>query len=120
MAVPLFSEKIRWIKLAETESELLNQLADGRVRVLSAHGKHIGVLRVHDKIHAFRSICPHQGMSLEGGWHNSGQVVCPVHRYQFSLEHGRGAGLCLRIFRTESREDGFYAGIPYTAFTLFS
>ena len=42
-----------------------------------------------------------------------GNVVCPVHRYKFSLQNGRnssGEGYYLTTYPLEQREDGLYIG----------
>jgi 3-phenylpropionate/trans-cinnamate dioxygenase ferredoxin subunit len=43
-----------------------------------------------------------------------GNIVCPLHRYKFSMETGRntsGEGYFLKTYPIELREDGIYAGI---------
>lgn len=67
------------------------------------------------KLHACNATCPHAGGKLSDGYIDAlGNIVCPVHHYRFSLEHGRntsGEGYQLKIFKVEEREDGVYIDI---------
>ena len=43
-----------------------------------------------------------------------GNIVCPLHRYKFSIKNGRntsGEGYFLKTFAIEVREDGIFVGI---------
>ena len=66
-----------------------------------------------DKIIATQSYCPHAGGHFSGGWCKNGHLICPIHRYAYDLETGRGAkgqGDYINIYATELREDGLYIG----------
>jgi nitrite reductase/ring-hydroxylating ferredoxin subunit len=52
----------------------------------------IALFRDGDRVVALGDRCPHAGASLGGGWIEDGAVVCPLHRWRFSLGDGR----CLR------------------------
>ncbi|MCX6337228.1 MAG: hypothetical protein NT153_08110 [Bacteroidetes bacterium] len=44
----------------------------------------------------------------------TGQIVCPLHRYRFSLQNGRntsGEGYYLKTYPIEHREDGIFIGL---------
>lgn len=43
------------------------------------------------KIFALSAKCPHAGGDLTQGWCKEGKLVCPVHRYTYSLETGKGS-----------------------------
>ena len=43
-----------------------------------------------------------------------GNIVCPLHRYKFSLTNGRntsGEGFYMKTFPVEMREEGLYVGL---------
>jgi len=45
-------------------------------------------------------------------------IVCPLHRYKFSLMNGRnvsGEGYYLKTYPVEVREDGVFVGIEDSA-----
>jgi nitrite reductase/ring-hydroxylating ferredoxin subunit len=48
-----------------------------------------------------------------------GNIVCPLHRYKFSLVNGRnvsGEGYYLKTYPVEQREDGLYIGFEKSWF----
>lgn len=74
------------------EEKVKNHTKDGQLYFEKVNGQSIVFCREGDKINAFKNRCPHQGQSLQGGWCKKGKIVCPVHRYAFDLETGRGHG----------------------------
>lgn len=78
-------------------------------------GKKICIARVDNKAFACAAQCPHAAVPLVGGYVNvQQQIVCPLHRYKFSLENGRnvsGEGYFLKTYPVEEREDGWYIGL---------
>jgi nitrite reductase/ring-hydroxylating ferredoxin subunit len=109
----MFKEKLRWINTGFVPQDLLTMLPEGKVIVLRCEGRDIGFVRTKDVIHAFSSRCPHMQYSMEGGLCKDNLVVCPIHRYAFNIDDGRGEGLCLRIYNTEIRNGKFHVAIPY-------
>ena len=98
-----------WVKVLskqETEQEDFVQMA-------KANGKKICVIKHEGKFSAVQNSCPHAGGILSGGWCKEGHIICPIHRYAYSLTTGRGAegqGDYIDIFPTELRDDGLYVG----------
>jgi 3-phenylpropionate/trans-cinnamate dioxygenase ferredoxin subunit len=48
---------------------------------------------------------------------DSGNVVCPLHRYRFNVKNGynsSGEGFYLKTYPVEQREDGVYIGLEKT------
>lgn len=43
------------------------------------------------RIYALSSRCPHAGEDLSRGWCSEGKLICPYHRFSYSLETGRGS-----------------------------
>ena len=51
------------------------------------------------------------GIMADGFIDAAGMVVCPLHRYRFSLQNGRntsGEGYYLKTYPTQMKEDGLY------------
>lgn len=98
-----------WVKvLSKQETE-----REDFVEMIKASGKKICVIKHNGKFSAIQNSCPHAGGILSGGWCKEDNIVCPVHRYEYSLTTGRGAegqGDYIDIYPTELREDGLYVG----------
>ena len=103
-----------WYKIAESAAELF---PDGpeKLAEVEAGGKDICVALVKGKIKACAYQCPHAGARMSFGYLDTlGNIVCPLHRYKFSLENGRnvsGEGYFLKTYAIEEREDGVFIGI---------
>jgi nitrite reductase/ring-hydroxylating ferredoxin subunit len=76
--------------------------------------KKICIARYRDQYFAFSSKCPHAGGNLSEGYVDAlGNIVCPVHRYKFSLKNGRdtmGEGYRMKTYPVELRENGVFVG----------
>mgnify|MGYP003574957771 CR=1 FL=1 len=100
---------MKWIKLAMELPE------DDFVKTVKVDGKKLCLVRHQNKLHALQNSCPHAGGILSGGWCKNGNIICPLHRYEYNLETGRGlAGQndYVDVYPIEQREDGFYVGLP--------
>ena len=77
--------------------------------------KAVCVALAGDQLKACAAKCPHAGARMSEGYIDAlGNIVCPLHRYKFSLSGGRnvsGEGYFLKIYRIEEREDGIFLGI---------
>ncbi|HWB24049.1 MAG TPA: Rieske 2Fe-2S domain-containing protein [Chitinophagaceae bacterium] len=106
------STKYHWHKIAE-HTEELHFNSDG-LAVAEADGKKITLAKVGGNIKACAHKCPHAGGILADGFVDAaGNIVCPLHRYKFSLQNGRnssGEGFYLKTYPIEVREDGVYVG----------
>lgn len=91
----MFGRKLKWYLLFENE-EGLNDLFVGKTIVVHK-GVFGEILLVKSKsgYHAFKNKCPHQNKPLNGCWTEDNQIVCPFHRYHFSIENGQGHGTCI-------------------------
>lgn len=107
-------KKYRWQKIAGHVSEL--DFKDNHIAVAEAAGKKICIGKYQDKLFAFAHQCPHAGGLLAGGFIDAlGNVVCPLHRYKFSMQNGRnvsGEGYYLQHWPVALREEGVFAGMP--------
>ncbi len=111
------AKKYRWYKIAETKAEV--QLAEKAAVSMEAGGKKMCLAKYNDQLFACASTCPHAGGVMSSGWVDEfGNIVCPLHRYKFSLANGRntsGEGYFLKTYPIEERPDGIYVGVPETS-----
>lgn len=89
---------------------------DNHIAVAEVKGKKICIARYNDEWFAFAYKCPHaSGIMAEGYIDAVGNVVCPIHRYKFSLKNGRntsGEGYYLKIYPIKIKEEAVYVGLP--------
>ena len=101
---------MQWHKLAESELEL--DFGANKIAITYAGDKKICIGRHQDKLFAFAFSCPHaSGILADGYIDGLGNIVCPVHRYKFSLQNGRntsGEGYYLRHWPLEIRDNGVF------------
>lgn len=103
--------------VAEHVSELLFNAS--QIAVVEVMGKKICITRYRGQWFAFAYTCPHaSGIMADGYIDAAGNVVCPVHRYKFSLQNGRntsGEGYYLKTYPVqESASGGLSIGLPET------
>lgn len=109
-------KKYKWYKLAESAAEIETG-ANGMAR-MEAGGKSICLVKKADGLAACARKCPHAGGEMADGWLDAqGNIVCPLHKYRFSVTNGRntsGEGYFLSVYPVETRPDGIFIGIPET------
>jgi 3-phenylpropionate/trans-cinnamate dioxygenase ferredoxin subunit len=107
-----------WHKIADNISGI-NFNANGLAEV-DINGKTICLAKHHDQVFACTQKCPHAGALLAGGHIDAlGNLVCPLHKYKFSLKNGRnisGEGYYLKTFAIQEREAGVFICIEGSAF----
>ena len=107
------SKRYHWYKIAQNEDEL--DFGVNNLLQLEVGEKSICIARQKDELTACSGKCPHaSGLLADGYIDPLGNIVCPVHRYRFSLQNGRnvsGEGYHLKTYPVEIREDGVYVGI---------
>lgn len=84
------------------------------VKLIKLEGKKICLIKYENNLYAVQNTCPHAGGILSGGWCKNGHIVCPIHRYEYSLQTGRGAtgqGDYIDIYPVEERVNGVYIGL---------
>jgi 3-phenylpropionate/trans-cinnamate dioxygenase ferredoxin subunit len=92
------------------------------VETIKVDGRKLCLVRHQNKMHVLQNSCPHAGGILSGGWCKNGHIVCPIHRYEYNLETGRGAagqGDYINIYPLEKRDDGFYVGLKESFWKRF-
>ncbi|WP_439504691.1 Rieske (2Fe-2S) protein [Sediminibacterium sp.] len=101
-----------WIKVADYASELVWQ--SNQMCIVEADGKKITLALKDEQIFAFAHKCPHaSGIMADGFIDLAGNVVCPLHRYRFSIQNGRntsGEGYFLRTYPVKNSEEGVFIG----------
>lgn len=104
---------IQWHKIAESRLELFS--GENTIAEVLAGEKPVCVALEKDQVRACAAKCPHAGARMAEGYVDVlGNIVCPLHRYKFSLSGGRnvsGEGYFLKTYPVEERADGIYVGI---------
>jgi nitrite reductase/ring-hydroxylating ferredoxin subunit len=104
---------MKWHKIADHLNEIY--FSENNIGVADLNGKNICIGKFKESVFAFAYKCPHAGGLLADGYIDAlGNVVCPLHRYKYSLQNGRnvsGEGYYLKHWPVELRENGVYIGM---------
>ena len=104
---------ITWHKIAEHVNEL--NFHENNICVIEVNNKKMCLAKYQEALFVFAYTCPHAGGLLADGYIDAlGNVVCPVHRYKYSIKNGRnvsGEGYYLKHWPVEVREDGIFVGM---------
>lgn len=104
-----------WIKIFESKASAEVVLTENQPRLLVVRGKRICLVRREGKVFGVQDKCNHSGESLSKGNVNYlGEVVCPLHHYQFNLKTGReSAQRChdLECFPVKESDEGIFIGL---------
>lgn len=113
------SKQYNWYKIAENDVELANGNTNTLLEI-EVKGKRICIAKLNEQLYACAAKCPHAGGTMSHGFVDAfGNIVCPLHRYKFSLQNGRnisGEGYYLKTWPIEKREDGIYIGLDKSSF----
>jgi 3-phenylpropionate/trans-cinnamate dioxygenase ferredoxin subunit len=106
-------KKINWVKIADTATEI--QWQNNQMSIIEVEGKKITLVKFNSTIYAIAHKCPHaSGIMADGFIDALGNIVCPLHRYKFSLENGRntsGEGYYLKTYPVLTNDEGVFLGI---------
>jgi nitrite reductase/ring-hydroxylating ferredoxin subunit len=106
------SKKYQWHKIADTIDDI-NFATNGMVEI-EIKGKKVCVALQNENVLACAAKCPHAGGRMSDGYLDAlGNIVCPLHRYKFSLANGRnvsGEGYFLKNYPIEIRTNGIFIG----------
>ena len=106
-------KKSTWHKIAEHQNELAFNACN--LMQIEIAGKQVCLSKYKEQIVAFTAKCPHAGGSLVTGYLDAlGNIVCPLHRYKFSIENGRntsGEGYFLKRFPLEINTEGIFISL---------
>ncbi|MES1198076.1 MAG: Rieske 2Fe-2S domain-containing protein [Chitinophagaceae bacterium] len=102
-----------WHKIADHINDIY--FGDNNIALVEVNRKKLCIGKFNGGIFAFAYKCPHAGGILADGYIDVlGNVVCPIHRYKYSLQNGRnisGEGYYLKHWPVELREDGVYIAL---------
>jgi 3-phenylpropionate/trans-cinnamate dioxygenase ferredoxin subunit len=108
----------QWHKIAANISEI-NFNSNGLAEI-DINGKTICFAKHHDLLFACTQKCPHAGALLADGHLDTlGNLVCPLHKYKFSLKNGRnvsGEGYHLMTFTVQQKEEGVFVCLDQAGF----
>ena len=80
------AKKIKWFRISHDIASL--NFAENNIAVAECNGKTICIGKHNDQLYAFAYKCPHASGILANGYIDPiGNIVCPVHRYKYSLSH---------------------------------
>lgn len=106
-------KKYNWHKIADSIAEI--SFGENGLAQIEVSGKQICIAHKNKTISACTYKCPHAGGLMTNGYIDAmGNIVCPLHRYKFSLQSGRnisGEGYFLKTFPIEDRLEGVFVGI---------
>jgi len=93
---------------------------EGRILKISINKKEYFLSRFKNQLYAGKSKCPHANGDLTKGHISAnGEIVCPLHRFKFSLKDGKETtshgGFCVPTYPVKQATDGkFYIGFLKT------
>ena len=100
---------MKWYKIPDIR-------LDGKpfIKKVKAGGKTLCLVGFENKIYALSAKCPHAGGDLTAGWCKEGKLICPVHRYSYNLETGKGSegqNDYIESYQVEIKDNSVYVGI---------
>ena len=105
-------KKVKWHKVAVSINSI--EWQSNQLCIAELAGKTITLARINNQIFACAHKCPHaSGILADGFIDATYNIVCPLHRYKFSLTNGRnvsGESYYLKVYAVEEREDGVFVG----------
>lgn len=66
----------------------LEDIADRRGKAVVVRGTDVALMRDGDRVHAVGGTCPHRGGQIADGRVVDGEVICPLHLWDFDLRTG--------------------------------
>lgn len=106
---------MNWIKIFSAEEEARARIAQDRPQLLIINKTRVCLVLHNDQFYAVQDACSHNGESLSKGSVNYlGEIICPLHNYQFDLESGRECNVRskdLKTFPLKIDDSGFFIGL---------
>ena len=106
-------EEYNWHKVADN-IEQINFSCNGMAEVVVNENRFC-LIQSENSLSACFQKCPHAGGIMSKGYIDaSGNIVCPLHGYKFSLQNGRnvtGEGYLLKTFPVQIRTGAVFIGI---------
>jgi nitrite reductase/ring-hydroxylating ferredoxin subunit len=114
-------KKYKWFKIANDENELV--FTENNLLIIEVNSKKITLAKHNGQLFACAYACPHASGVLADGYVDTiGNIVCPGHRYKFSLLNGRnisGEGYYLKTYPLKFSEEGIFVGFEEKGFPDF-
>ncbi|MFC5283512.1 Rieske (2Fe-2S) protein [Pedobacter alpinus] len=107
---------LEWLSIAKGD------LLDVEIQLIEIASKKLCLIKTDDCYYATATKCPHAGADLSKGWCEKGYLVCPIHRFQYRLENGRGAegqGDYLPVYPVKDEGDFLIIGIKKSWFKFW-
>jgi 3-phenylpropionate/trans-cinnamate dioxygenase ferredoxin subunit len=105
-------KKLKWFKVADGKDAI--EWQSNNLTLAEVGGRTITLAKIGSHILACAHRCPHASGILADGFIDALEnIVCPLHRYKFSLQNGRnvsGEGYYLKTYPIEEREAGLFVG----------
>lgn len=108
----MFFNSPKKVKLFLNEAEIVWQ--SNNMCVAEANGKKITLGKFNNQLTAFAYKCPHAGGIMADGFFDAmGNVVCPLHRYRFSIKTGRNSTgeEYLKVYKIEVTQEGVFVEV---------
>ena len=109
-------KNIHWYLVFESMEEARNRVPLNKTVRVEIPGKTLCLAHSPDGFYATDDRCPHQGLPVSrGGVCEDGHLVCPFHRYAWSLHTGkesRGIEANMRFYEVIEDKEGLFIGIP--------
>ena len=107
------TKKYTWHRIASSIDDI--DFSSAGLAEIRMNGETLCIARQENILYACTQKCPHASGTLAEGYMDAmGNLVCPMHRYKFSLQNGcnvSGEGYYLKTFPVEIRDDGVFVGI---------
>ncbi|MDG1741533.1 MAG: Rieske (2Fe-2S) protein [Crocinitomicaceae bacterium] len=94
----MLRRKLKWYALFEREEDFFHLFSDKSTVVFNAVIGQVLLVKSQDEFHAFKNKCPHQNKPLNNCSIEENHIVCPFHRYHFSVDTGQGHGTYLHKY----------------------
>lgn len=112
----MLRKKLRWIDTDLDVQTVQNHLEINQSFVYRNNGLNIVFVQWKNEILAFKNRCPHQGKPMDGCWVEENHVVCPVHRFSYHCETGRGAGTYIEKYPIAIKNSKVQVGLEKWSF----
>lgn len=102
--------KIKWSLAFGSVAELEEHFALKNTAIIpTTYGKLLWV-KFEEGYHAFKNKCPHQNKPMDHCWVDNDDLVCPFHRFHFSIENGQGMATSMYKYELKIEDDMVWIG----------
>ena len=100
---------MKWYKIPDIQPD-----GNPFIKKVKAGGKILCLVGFDNQVFALSARCPHAGGDLSAGWCKNRKLICPVHRYSYDLDTGKGSegqNDYIESYPVEIRDNSIYVGI---------